>query len=108
VVRSLGDSRPAWKVLRVLCDLLDVGGASFESTRDVLASVPGLQMDEAGATVRAGLLDNRTQATVDLTPAEGAPVVAAIYQLDGLVRRAPSLQMTADGRLGFAAQEVAA
>jgi hypothetical protein len=26
------------------------------------------------------------------------PAVAAIYQLDGIVRRAPSLQMTADGR----------
>jgi len=108
VVKSLGDSRPAWKVLRVLCDLLGVGGAGYESTRDVLASVQGLEMDEVGAKVRDGLLDNRTQANVDLTPAEGAPVVAAIYQLDGLVRRAPSLQMTADGRLGFAAQEVAA
>jgi NADH-quinone oxidoreductase subunit G len=26
------------------------------------------------------------------------PVVAAIYELDGLTRRSPSLQMTADGR----------
>jgi NADH-quinone oxidoreductase subunit G len=26
------------------------------------------------------------------------PVVASIYQLDGLVRRAPSLQLTADAR----------
>jgi NADH-quinone oxidoreductase subunit G len=32
-------------------------------------------------------------------------VVASIYQLDGVVRRAPSLQLTADAR---AAQEVAA
>ena len=28
----------------------------------------------------------------------GNPVVAAIYQLDGIVRRAPSLQLTADAR----------
>ena len=28
----------------------------------------------------------------------GTPVTAAIYQLDGLVRRAPSLQLTADGQ----------
>ena len=34
-----------------------------------------------------------------------APVVASIYQLDGVVRRAPSLQLTADART---AQEVAA
>ena len=108
VVKALGDARPAWKVLRVLGDLLEVNGVGFESSREVLAAVPALLMDEAGATVRTGLLDNRTQAAVDFTPAECAPVVASIYQLDGLVRRAPSLQMTADGRLGFAAQEVAA
>ena len=108
VVKALGDSRPAWKVLRVLGDLLEVDGVEFESSREVLAALPALLMDEAGATVRTGLLDNRTQAAVDFTPAESAPVVASIYQLDGLVRRAPSLQLTADGRLGFAAQEVAA
>ena len=108
VVKALGDARPAWKVLRVLGDLLEVNGVGFESSREVLAAVPALLVDETGATVRAGLLDNRTQAAVDFTPAECAPVVASIYQLDGLVRRAPSLQLTADGRLGFAAQEVAA
>lgn len=108
VVKALGDARPAWKVLRVLGDLLEVNGVGFESSREVLAAVPALLVDETGATVRAGLLDNRTQAAVDFTPAESAPVVASIYQLDGLVRRAPSLQLTADGRLGFAAQEVAA
>jgi NADH-quinone oxidoreductase subunit G len=32
------------------------------------------------------------------TPAVGEPVVASIYQLDGLVRRATSLQLTADAR----------
>jgi NADH-quinone oxidoreductase subunit G len=31
--------------------------------------------------------------------------VAAIYQLDGLVRRAPSLQLTADGRAAQRAEE---
>jgi NADH-quinone oxidoreductase subunit G len=33
--------------------------------------------------------------------AHEAPVSAAIYQLDGLVRRAPSLQATRDGRAAF-------
>jgi NADH-quinone oxidoreductase subunit G len=28
----------------------------------------------------------------------GQPASAAIYQLDGIVRRAPSLQLTADAR----------
>jgi NADH-quinone oxidoreductase subunit G len=35
----------------------------------------------------------------------GTPCVASIYQLDGLVRRAPSLQLTADARAAQRAQE---
>jgi len=35
---------------------------------------------------------------VDVTPAAAQPAVASIYQLDSLVRRAPSLQLTADAK----------
>jgi hypothetical protein len=53
--------------------------------------------------VAAERLDNRTRAAIDVTarPVTLAPV--GIYQLDGLVRRAPSLQGTTDGREGAAA-----
>jgi NADH-quinone oxidoreductase subunit G len=54
-------------------------------------------------TVDARRLDNTTSAAVDTRVTSGTPCVASIYQLDGLVRRAPSLQLTADGR---AAQRV--
>jgi NADH-quinone oxidoreductase subunit G len=33
-----------------------------------------------------------------LLPSTGSPVVASIYQLDSLVRRATSLQLTADAK----------
>jgi NADH-quinone oxidoreductase subunit G len=33
-----------------------------------------------------------------LTATTAAPVSASIYQLDSIVRRAPSLQLTADAR----------
>jgi len=36
------------------------------------------------------------------------PAVASIYQLDGLVRRAPSLQLTADARQAASLEGVAA
>ena len=38
VVKPLGETRPAWKVLRVLANLLGVPGFDFESSTDVLAS----------------------------------------------------------------------
>jgi NADH-quinone oxidoreductase subunit G len=42
-------------------------------------------------------LNNTTSAPIELSTGAGTPVTAAIYQLDGIVRRAPSLQLTADG-----------
>ena len=103
VVRPLGDTRPGWKVLRVLGNLLGLSGFDAETSQAVLASaLPGVAQ---GAVVDAARLNNRTNAAVDLSPAQAAPCVASIYQLDGLVRRAPALQLTADAR---AAQGAAA
>jgi NADH-quinone oxidoreductase subunit G len=94
VVKPLGETRPAWKVLRVLGNLLGLPGFDFETSQDVLAQ----------ATATPPALSNATQAGITLAAGAGEPAVASIYQLDGLVRRAPSLQLTADAR----EQEVAA
>ncbi|MEG1282180.1 MAG: hypothetical protein RSD57_17215, partial [Comamonas sp.] len=49
--------------------------------------------------VPATQLNNGTKTNMAVSaPAAQDPVVASIYQLDGIVRRAPSLQMTADAR----------
>ena len=107
VVRPLGDARPAWKVLRVLANLLDLPGFEFESSQDVLNSLRS-GFSEDATHVAAEKLSNVTQASINLSRAEvAAPVVANLYQLDGIVRRATSLQLTADAR-NAAAQEVAA
>lgn len=98
VVKPLGETRPAWKVLRVLANLLGLSGFAFESTSDVLADVgsPG--------EVLADRLNNTTAASIQPSNRSVAsPVVASIYQLDGTVRRAPSLQLTADARMAQAA-----
>ncbi|HEY3049089.1 MAG TPA: NADH-quinone oxidoreductase subunit NuoG [Polaromonas sp.] len=95
VVKPLGDTRPAWKVLRVLANLLGVPGFDFESSQDVLKQIPGLE----AAQVSASKLSNASDASIALTVSAGSrPAVASIYQLDGLVRRATSLQLTADAR----------
>jgi len=98
VVKPLGETRPAWKVLRVLANLLGLPGFEFESSQDVLNHMRGAQPADM-THVPADKLSNATNAGVDLAATDGAaPAVASIYQLDGLVRRATSLQMTADAR----------
>ncbi|MDT7517784.1 NADH-quinone oxidoreductase subunit NuoG [Rhodoferax sp. TBRC 17660] len=103
VVKPLGETRPAWKVLRVLGNLMSVQGMEFDSSQEVLASLESVGI-QAGS-VAADRLGLSVSGAIDLTPAEVLPVVASIYQLDGLVRRSSSLQLTADAR---AAHEVAA
>jgi NADH-quinone oxidoreductase subunit G len=88
VVKPLAETRPAWKVLRVLANLLEIPGVSFETSQDVLAR----------ATAKPMSASNATRAAITLTATTTAPVSASIYQLDGIVRRAPSLQLTADAR----------
>jgi NADH-quinone oxidoreductase subunit G len=97
VVKPLGETRPAWKVLRVLANLLGVAGFDFESSEQVLKLMP--QLPAVGTADWAdGNLSNASQAAIDLTPATSQPVVARIYALDGTVRRAAGLQQTADAR----------
>ena len=105
VVKPLGETRPAWKVLRVLGNMLGLPGFAFESSVEVLAQVFGPAVDGL-SQVAAGKLSNAS----DVLPAVGAapasrPAVASIYQLDSLVRRATSLQLTADARQGAVSQE---
>ena len=97
VVRPLGDTRPGWKVLRVLANLLGVPGFDFETSQDVLAratNAPAGVVNEVPATE----LSNTVRTVPAFSGVVGEPVVASIYQLDGLVRRATSLQLTADAR----------
>jgi NADH-quinone oxidoreductase subunit G len=102
VVKPLGETRPAWKVLRVLGNLLGLAGFDQDDTREVLREALG---ETAEAGVRAAL-DNRV---AGVTPAavpavEGIERIAEvpIYQTDPTVRRAPALQRTADAALPVA------
>jgi NADH-quinone oxidoreductase subunit G len=97
VVKPLGEARPAWKVLRVLGNMLGLPGFDYESAQDVLVAARG-DKDAQQALVQGGLLSNKTSASIEMNAQAGTPVTAAIYQLDSIVRRAPSLQLTADAR----------
>ena len=95
VVKPLGDARPAWKVLRVLGNLLGLPGFDQETAEDVLAQALG---DTATIAAR---LDNRSSTAIDVTPfTTGLQRIAdvPIYATDAIVRRATSLQLTADAR----------
>ncbi|SOY56400.1 NADH:ubiquinone oxidoreductase complex I, chain G [Cupriavidus taiwanensis] len=94
VVRALGESRPGWKVLRVLGNLLDVAGFDYDTAEAVRAEV-------LSAPVEAQL-DNATDAAIRVSAAvaNGIERIAdvPIYHADPIVRRAESLQLSAAAR----------
>ena len=98
VVKPAGDARPGWKVLRVLANMLGLPGFDFESSLDVLTRA-GLSGMSAPALVAQDKLTNACDFAIDLRTAPGEPSVASIYQLDSIVRRAVSLQLTTDARV---------
>ncbi|MBS0443956.1 MAG: NADH-quinone oxidoreductase subunit G [Proteobacteria bacterium] len=95
VVKPLGETRPAWKVLRVLGNMLSLPGFDFETSEDVRAEALG------DITALAARLDNASNAAIAAPAAPaGLQRIAdvPIYSADSLVRRADALQHTADAR----------
>jgi NADH-quinone oxidoreductase subunit G len=93
VARPAGETRPAWKVLRVLGNLLKLEGFEQESSESVREEVLG-----GDAEFAAGL-DNAVVGIVpDLTVAQGMERIAdvPIHFADPLVRRSACLQRTRD------------
>ena len=99
VVKPLGETRPAWKVLRVLSNMLNLPGFDFDASTDVLNKLT--RQTTSLISIPAEKLGNASIATIDLSVSGVKPVTATIYQVDGIVRRASSLQMTADARLAI-------
>ena len=95
VVKPLGETRPAWKVLRVLCNLMGIPGTDFETSQDVLAAT-GLTVGQVSEAQSSNACDAPIE--FKAMALDAAPSVAGIYQLDGLVRRAPALQHTVDAK----------
>ena len=97
-VKPLGDSRPAWKVLRVLGGLLNLDGFLYNMPEEVLGEALG----ENYCTK----LSNQSTAS-GLTNSNAAPSTGlerisdvGIYAGDQIVRRSSALQLTRDAKRG--------
>lgn len=101
-VRPLADARPAWKVLRVLGNLLGLPGFDYDTSEAIRAEVLGTNnLAEANLT---GLLNNLSDTPLQAASQgdDGSAIERVadvpIYFSDAIVRRAPSLQDTTDGQ----------
>ena len=97
-VKPLGDSRPAWKVLRVLGGLLALDGFLFNLPEEVL----GEALPENYCTRLSNKTANNSIANANLAPFDGLERLSDvnIYAGDQIVRRASALQHTRDAKRG--------
>jgi NADH-quinone oxidoreductase subunit G len=97
--RLVGESRPGWKVLRVLANLLNLRGVDYvssEEVREALKAVSGASIEPAAPGPGS---DGVASAGAAGGAAPGAWVDIPPYQGDALVRGSEALSKTKDGRL---------
>jgi NADH-quinone oxidoreductase subunit G len=90
VAKPVGDSRPCWKVLRVLGNLLNADGFDYVTSEDVLAECKTALGD-------ADQGDYKARGAFGKPNGEDAPadeIDTPLYSQDSLVRRANALQKT--------------
>lgn len=93
----VGEARPAWKVLRVLGNLLNLPSFDYVSTEQICDEVRK-QVAEANAPVVK--VTARTLQSKLALAAPAAVSDVAIYQADAVVRRSPALQSTREALRG--------
>jgi NADH-quinone oxidoreductase subunit G len=95
-VRPLGESRPAWKVLRVLANTLGLDGFDFESSEQVKDAIFA---GEKPSAVVWRSLNNNLRELVEIQvniKHDGLQRIGEVpqYESDPIVRRSPPLQKT--------------
>ena len=95
VANPVGEARPAWKVLRVLGNLVEVPDFDYVTSEDV--------RDELQQALGKVTPDNSYRGDVQASQANGADALeneidTPIYSVDSMVRRASALQLTPAAR----------
>lgn len=99
-VKPLGETRPAWKVLRVLGNLLSLEGFAYESSEDIRNEILGSSSLD-GLDLTARLNNHADIALKPVQRSQGIERLADVplYFSDAIVRRSESLQQTTDAHV---------
>jgi NADH-quinone oxidoreductase subunit G len=89
----VGDTRPGWKVLRVLANLAGLPGFEYTSSDQVRDELRALVGGDPDVSFRSQRMLNGEKAP------QGSLSDVPMYAIDALVRRAPALQRTRDAQM---------
>jgi NADH-quinone oxidoreductase subunit G len=91
----VGESRPAWKVLRVLGNLLNLPGFDYTSSDQITEDVRQAIAEQPQFTATAA---KRTLQSKLALSAAAAERDVPLYSVDATVRRSSALQATSEAR----------
>jgi NADH-quinone oxidoreductase subunit G len=95
IASPIGESRPAWKVLRVIGNLLDAEGFDYVSSEDVRDEIA----QQLGSITPSNALPNTgIHALPNGADLPQAEIDVPLYSVDGLVRRSAALQLTPEAK----------
>ena len=95
VLKTKGEARPAWKILRVLANLLNLDGFDYISSEDVKKEVRALcESIELSNAINKSATVKINKVLKGIYCASDVPM----YATDAVVRRAGSLQKTIDAQ----------
>jgi NADH-quinone oxidoreductase subunit G len=89
--KPLGEARPGWKVLRVLGNLAGVADFDYQSSEEVREEIRAL-CGGIAATSYQGAHEAK------ISSADARVIDVPMYAVDAVLRRAPSLQRTKEGK----------
>ena len=94
-VSARGQSRPAWRVLRVLANLLELDGFDYMTAAEIAAQAQAACADDGADGEGDATLPDSVQSRLEPDSLCRVGDVG-IYAVDAVVRRAPALQETGD------------
>ena len=95
VVQGYGESRPLWKILRVLGNLLNIDGFDYDSTEEILKDALDAERLPEKLNNRANGSFDTIQTASKLTRIGGV----GVYHTDAIVRRSAPLQETSHAQI---------
>jgi len=90
IANPVGEARPAWKVLRVLGNLVGADGFDYVTSEDVLEEF----IEVVGEVVPGSYVAGGKVAKPNGADAPEDEIDTPLYSVDGVVRRAAALQLT--------------
>jgi NADH-quinone oxidoreductase subunit G len=96
--QPVGEARPGWKVLRVLGNLLNLSGFEYQTSEDVREELRKLCDGQLTADTGSQPVYKGSHRVAQVATGAADVLDLSMYHVDALVRRAPSLQKTREGR----------